>query len=621
MPLRLKDTRNFKGKIYSYFRVLEPSRLTSLLIVLILFAVAFIFDLSAYLSYHTPKNFTLIILTAAGLLIYWLKGKRLLVVSWLEILLLIRLVWVVVTNPALLSHPSNLGFWILLSLVILTFLSRQVAANNLSFLIYFFRALWIIGLVQALIGLYQFIFIKDYPVHLMKTAMIGTIGTANGYGLFLAVSIVAALADQKNLISRIGRSIAFLSALLMIIALLLNRSRGALLGLISATLVVFLFIIITQGNKIRFLAKIHLPRMVVIAALFICFFIFGFILYQINPESSVGRFMEWRISAPMIRDHPTLGIGHGRFAVEYLNYQSRYFGNPEHSNLAYKAVNIKQAHNEYLQAFCESGIFGGLLFLTIWLFVLWIIFHHLYNNKTQNNRYYGLALILLTILIHAMVDTPLHVLPISVVAYIALGLVPVKESLIKKIVFKPGLSRWLITIILFLYTLFIVGKIIYQYPGYIHWNQGVFYAHDHHWGGAISQYQSALKRLPGEGELQFHLGSAMVISGSYSRGIYFLKESLENFNDKNIYLSLGYAYLHLKNYDEAEKYARIVLSMFPDHLAPHLLLGEIYYYQGKIEDSKTSLKKCINRQTTIQSDDIAQIASDARQLWERFYGK
>jgi len=206
-------------------------------------------------------------------------------------------------------------------------------------------------------------------------------------------------------------------------------------------------------------------------------------------------------------------------------------------------------------------------------------------------------------------------------AYMALGLVPVKESLIKKIVFKSRLSKWLITITLLLYTLFIIGKSIYQYPGYIHWNQGVIYAHDHHWGGAISQYQSALKRLPGEGELQLHLGSVMVISDSYSRGIYFLKESLANFNDKNVYLSLSYAYLHLKNYDEAEKYARIALSMFPDHLAPHLLLGEIYYYQGKIEDSKVSLKKCINRQTTVQSDDIIQIASDARQLWERFYGK
>ncbi len=621
MPLGLEDTKNFKGKIYSSLQVLDTSRLIFLLIILILFAVAFILDLSVYLSYHTPKNFTLIILTAAGLLIFWLQGKRLLGVSWLEILLLIRLVWVVITNPALLYHPSNLGFWILLSLLILTLLSRQVAANNPNFLTYFFRALWVIGLVQALIGLYQFTFLKDYPSHLMKTAMIGTIGTANGYGLFLAVSIIAALTDQKYLRNRIGRNAVRLSAFLMIIALLLNQSRGALLGLISAVLIVVLFILFTRENRFGILPRIHLPRIVFIAALIVCFLIFGFVLYQLNPESSIGRFMEWRISAPMILDHPIMGVGHGRFAVEYLNYQSRYFENPEHNCLAYKAVNIKQAHSEYLQAFCESGIFGGLLFLVIWSFALWNIFHYLHQNRNSSWQYYGLALIVLTILIHAMVDMPLHVLPISVVAYMALGLIPVKESLIKKIVFKSGLSRLLITIILFLYTLFIVGKSIYQYPGYIHWNQGVIYAHDHHWGGAIGQYQAALKRLPGEGELQLHLGSAMAISGSYSKGIYYLKESLNNFNDKNIYLSLSYAYLHLKNYDEAEKYARIALSRFPDHLAPHLLLGEIYYYRGKIEDSKASLIKCINRQTTIQSDDIAQIASDARQLWERFYGK
>ncbi|MDD5231057.1 MAG: O-antigen ligase family protein [Candidatus Marinimicrobia bacterium] len=363
----------------------------------------------------------------------------------------------------------------------------------------------------------------------------------------------------------------------------------------------------------------RLSRIGGVVVVFICFLFCILFLYKLNPESSIGRFMEWRVSAPMIKDHPIKGVGHGRFAVEYLYYQSRYFENPVHNSLAYKAANVKQAHNEYLQAFCESGILGGLLFLSIWIFALWNLFYHLYQNRNHRRQYYGLAMILLTILIHALVDTPLHVLPISVVAYIALGLIPVKESIIKKINVHSGLSRCMITIVLLLFLIFILGKSIYQYPGYNHWNKGVKYARNHYWEMAIEQYQSALKRLGGEGELQFHLGSAMVLSGSNSRGVYFLKESLKNFNDKNIYLSLGYGFLHLKNYIDAEKYTRIALSMFPDHLAPHLLLGEIYYYQGKIEDSKASLKKCINRQTSVQSDDILQIATDARNLWKRFY--
>jgi len=617
--MNTKSIKNLKEKIYHNLVATELSRLVFGLIVLILFAVVFIFDFSAYLSYHAPKNYILIVLTSAGFFIFWLKSKKTIIVTWLEIILLVRLIWVVITNPSLVYHPSNLGFWILLSLTLLTLLSRQISDKNPNILACFLRILWIFGLIQAVIGLYQFVHYKDYPTYLMKTAMIGTIGTANGYGLFLAVSIIAVLTDIKNMGSKFGKWIACLSVSLIIIALLLNRSRGAILGLISSFLILAIFMMYTQTNSLSIFRRVRLSRIGGVIVVFICFLFCVLFLYKLNPESSIGRFMEWRVSAPMIKDHPIKGVGHGRFAVEYLYYQSRYFENPVHNSLAYKAANIKQAHNEYLQAFCESGILGGLLFLSIWIFALWNIFYHLYRNRNYRRQYYGLALIFLTILVHALVDTPLHVLPVSVIAYIALGFIPAKESVIKKIKVHSGIFRCMISVVLLLFLIFILGKSIYQYPGYNHWNRGVKYARNHYWEMAIEQYQSALKRLGGEGELQFHLGSAMVLSGSNSRGIYFLKESLKNFNDKNIYLSLGYGFLHLKNYVEAEKYTRIALSMFPDHLAPHLLLGEIYYYQGRVEDSKASLKKCINRQTTVQSDDILQIAIDARNLWKRFF--
>ena len=163
-------------------------------------------------------------------------------------------------------------------------------------------------------------------------------------------------------------------------------------------------------------------------------------------------------------------------------------------------------------------------------------------------------------------------------------------------------------------------KGIHQYHGYIEWEKGVEYTSNHRWKWAIDKYQKALERLPDKGELQFHLGSAMVMSDSYSRGIYFLEKSLQNFNDRNIYLSLSYANLKLRNFNKAENYAKVALSMFPDHLAPHLLLGEIYYKQGKNSESRVSLQKCINRRTHIQSEDVIQIACDAKRLWEKLYG-
>jgi tetratricopeptide (TPR) repeat protein len=467
----------------------------------------------------------------------------------------------------------------------------------------------------------------------MKTPIIGTIGTANAYGLFLAIAIVAAIIEFINQKSRCKKILLFSGILLMFGVILLNGSRGALLGFVSAGIIILLFIIfneenIFQNNKIfvQFLAPVlkglknkNITGIIIVIFLLIYLVGFGLFLFKLNPESSAGRLMVWKISAPMITDHPLFGVGHGRFGVEYLYYQARFFENPENLHLAYKAANLKQAHNEYFQAFCESGIPGGFLFLSIWVFALWSIYRHIRKNINLKTEYYGLAAILLTILVHATIDTPLHVIPISVITYIVLGLVPMSffPYLIK---IKLRIISCIVLILLSVYGGFILYKAVKQYPAYIEWKKGYEIKEKSNWASALYHYKAALKSLPQKGNLLFHLGGAMNMMGDFETGKALLKESLKNHTDKNIYLSLARVCVKLKDYNEAEKYALTVLSMFPDHLLPHLLLGEIYYYQGKILESKESLRRCINRQTRIKSNDVLFVAYAAENLWKKYYG-
>ena len=110
------------------------------------------------------------------------------------------------------------------------------------------------------------------------------------------------------------------------------------------------------------------------------------------------------------------------------------------------------------------------------------------------------------------------------------------------------------------------------------------------WKAAILDLSKAIEYLPEKGELLFNLGTANIFNDQYSKGLYFTNESKKYFNDKNIYLSESYAHIQLGEYKKAEEKALIALSMFPTHLAPHLLLGEIYFYLGDKEKSKASLK-------------------------------
>lgn len=87
-----------------------------------------------------------------------------------------------------------------------------------------------------------------------------------------------------------------------------------------------------------------------------------------------------------------------------------------------------------------------------------------------------------------------------------------------------------------------------------------------------------------------------------------------------IYLSESYAHIQLGEYKKAEEKALIALSMFPTHLAPHLLLGEIYFYLGDKEKSKASLQKCMKEDIPITSPETKQISEDAALIYQRFYG-
>ena len=632
--------------------------------LILLAAVIVIYDPQLYHPYHSIKNILFIsipvLLLTGWVVFYYIKNKQLEInISFIEALLLIRIVWLFVTNPELPFRQSDFNFSILIIQFLLVIFIRQLyPANNqvfgffsnvLSFqemkkvcstkikirkpsstlqtktgrsgsvqvqagnspLSLLFKTLLICGILESAIGYYQYFRFSDAGAQIIKTPVIGTIGSANGFGLLIAIAIVATAVEliaNKRLLNRFALGIL---TVLFFVILLLNGSRGAFLSLItSGAIVFFLF-------QNRFLSvKRRSSKYAFTTTLISIVILTGYFLINKNIESSKGRLMVWEITLPMITENPVFGLGHGNYAKEYLNYQAKYFSNAANLKNAYKAANLKQAHNEYLQAFAESGIIGGLLFLSVCLYPMYIFIKCLRTNKGVQIYQYGVLLILGIILIHSFIDTPLHVLPVSILFYVLIGICPVKTFALS--IRRRALSYFLIGSLIAVSVLMVVKSFNY-YRGYFYWNAGVKNASEHEWETAIEYYRKAETFLPDKGELRFHLGSALVFDKRYSNGAFYLNKSLKNFNDRNIHLSLSYAFLKLKDYSRAEKCAKTALAMFHDHLAPHLLLGEIYFYQGRINESKRSLLKCINEETQRKSAETKQISEDAKRIWSKLY--
>lgn len=114
----------------------------------------------------------------------------------------------------------------------------------------------------------------------------------------------------------------------------------------------------------------------------------------LDPASLGLRFTYWRVGLTMFRHHLWSGVGLGNFGLAYPRYQ--YLG----------AGPVRLAHNGYLQMFCETGLFGGLLFLAFWAYVVLCGAWRIIGEADRGKRMLltGMYVGIVAFLLHSFID-------------------------------------------------------------------------------------------------------------------------------------------------------------------------------------------------------------------------
>lgn len=197
-------------------------------------------------------------------------------------------------------------------------------------------------------------------------------------------------------------------AIAMLFALYLTRSFGAFLGLFLAFFGYIFYHWFFSYWKLkgsRGLASIVVVFLVLTVFVSV-FFAIGDPgkfrqMFNISGQSSSSvRLQVWQVSTQLIAKHPLLGIGAGRFQDEYAQEAENVLGKKP-----YEATML-HPHNIFFMFWLSAGIFGLIGFL--WLIVL--LFYNIFYTPGHDGVK-RLALIsgvmLTTILLHGMVDTPI----------------------------------------------------------------------------------------------------------------------------------------------------------------------------------------------------------------------
>jgi O-antigen ligase len=193
---------------------------------------------------------------------------------------------------------------------------------------------------------------------------------------------------------------------MILVALLLTRSYGAILGLGASAALLGARTYLRAGARRK--GKLRRPVAVLGALALVVFAGLSWqkyeqIIHSQARSSFHSRLMIWNAAAKMLEDSPLVGIGPGTFQETYLEYQDRF-------PVPYLEWAVPEPHNTFLAFYLQLGLLGFAGFL--------LLLAGLGRAARQEDL---LFLFLAYFLVHGMVDTLYWKNDLAMIFFLMLG--------------------------------------------------------------------------------------------------------------------------------------------------------------------------------------------------------
>lgn len=212
--------------------------------------------------------------------------------------------------------------------------------------------------INSLNVIWQFFNNNSRPTG-FSTAHYMFIAICNTLILPIIFSVYLNLSSNKT--SKIIIYLLGISLIINIPAIIFENTR---IVYISIFISFFIILLVSIKRKIKILTYIF--------SLFICIFI----IFQNSPQSTerfnsitqinyenqsnFERILMWQSAIKMFIDHPSLGVGIGNYYNEYINHYRSPLSRETQGH----------PHNTFLYILSETGFFGGISFLILYIYLL-----------------------------------------------------------------------------------------------------------------------------------------------------------------------------------------------------------------------------------------------------------
>lgn len=410
----------------------------------------------------------------------------------------------------------------------------------------------------------------------------------------------------KKSTNKIYKTIYIFITISQIFIIILLQSRTVWL----TTFIYLLFASLYKFKQNNYNIKKLLRYLISSSLVFLPFIIWG--LYEIRPESIIGRIFIWKICFYIIWDNFFLGFGTGKFGYIHNKYQIEFF---KKNHLQYFEENsfhvddLNFAFNDFLQYCVEFGFIGVILIIPIFI----IFFNKSIKLITKGNEFVmacfsAVCIILLT----SISSYPLQRIQFLIIIAFCFGVVFYDKRSHSSIYYNKYfyLKKILLKIIGFSLS----SLLIYYIYGLYNWNNAYRYYMNSEFSKVDSSYKNAYRVLNHSSEFLYNYGVVLHHQARLNQSLEILIICSKNKYDNELLCYCGDIYEKLGDYQKAEFSFRQAYYLIPYLLYPKYRLALIYYNLNRESEACKISNEIIRRKAKITSSSANRIKSHILQF-------
>jgi O-antigen ligase len=567
--------------------------------------------------FMVPKHYAFMFLgitSVLGIIFFYFTKKyklryRITTIDFMLILFSIYLIFnQMLIGVAPLFHDIrylNLSMAILLYFLFKPFFSSgNKEIESYKFTLTLFTFLVVLAIVQVV---FAFLQLSDIIPNLQREFEIGgAYGNPGPYANFLtpllAFSFVVAVYHKKSFL----RKLAVVAVVLILVILPVTKARTSWIASIVVIGYTLLHHKVFQEMWKKYFSKIWAKVTLFIVVLGV--FIGGiFILTSFKQDSASGRMFIWKVTMEMVKDKPVFGHGFSSFAPVHNDYQAKYFeGNPDDYKNAFIADGVNYAFNDFLQIASETGIFGLLLFLS----VFYLVFRkkrlkHISNF--EDIKILSAETAILAILVSGLFSYPLQDPATLFLLFISVAIISTNQDGQLAVFNNNKLFRQLAGGIGLIFIVLLFKLFIPRYKCEKEWIHAYQYMRQNNYKAADNIYKEIYPVMKYNQFFLFNYGAELTLMGDFEKSIKILKEVEHRMNDADFYIYLGNSFESKGSYLEAEECWIKATNIMPVKFYPNYRLAVLYQKQGNTDMAKRYAQKIIDMPVKVESELICNV--------------